>query len=379
MSWIALKMLMGNRGKYFGMIAGIAFASLLIAQQASIFCRLMLQTSGQVRDIGGAEIWVMDPNVRFVDDVKPLSDTDLYRVRGVRGVDWAVKFYKGLARSRLEDGNFQQTILLGLDDATLVGAPPNIILGTLADLRKPNAVIMDLEGYQLLWPGQQPRVGKRFEMNDREAEIVGICRASRTFQTFPVVYTRYSQALQFVPPERKVMSFVLANGQPGSNPQALCRRIEQQTGLRAVTQNEFGWITMWYFMSATGIPINFGITVALGFVVGTAIAAQTFYLFTLENIKQYGALKAMGAGNLSLMGMVMLQAAVVSLIGYGLGVGGAAWFGQMSQTSGSKLAFYMPSVVLVGTGLAVCLISVLASLLSLRRVLALEPAVVFQS
>ncbi|MBM4001779.1 MAG: FtsX-like permease family protein [Planctomycetes bacterium] len=379
MNWIALKMLMGNRGKYFGMIAGIAFASLLIAQQASIFCGLMLQTSGQVRDIGGAEIWVMDPNVRFVDDVKPLSDTDLYRVRGVRGVDWAVKFYKGLARSRLEDGNFQQTILLGLDDATLVGAPPNIILGTLADLRKPNAVIMDLEGYQLLWPGQEPHIGKRFEMNDREAEIVGICRASRTFQTFPVVYTRYSQALQFVPPERKVMSFVLANGQPGTNPQALCRQIEQQTGLRAVTQNEFAWITMWYFMGATGIPVNFGITVALGFVVGTAIAAQTFYLFTLENIKQYGALKAMGAGNLSLMGMVMLQAAVVSLIGYGLGVGAAAWFGQMSQNSGSKLAFYMPSVVLVGTGLAVCLISVLASLLSLRRVLALEPAVVFQS
>jgi putative ABC transport system permease protein len=210
MSWIALKMLTGNRGKYLGIILGIAFASLLIAQQASIFCGLMLQTSGQIRDIQGADIWEMDPNVQFSDDVKPLSENDLYRVRGVKGVSWAVRLYKGLTRSRLEDGNFQQTILIGLDDATLVGAPPRMIKGSIFDLRKPDAVIMDLEGYELLWPGEEPRVGKRFEMNDHVAEIVGICKASRTFQTFPVVYTRYTQALEFVPPERKVLSFILA-------------------------------------------------------------------------------------------------------------------------------------------------------------------------
>ena len=215
MSWIALKMLTGNRGKYLGIILGIAFASLLIAQQASIFCGLMLQTSGQIRDIQGASIWVMDRNVQFSDDIKPLSENDLYRVRGVEGVSWAVRLYKGLTRSRLADGNFQQTILLGLDDATLVGAPPKMILGNLFDLRKPDAVIMDLEGYQLLWPGEEPRIGRRFEMNDHVAEIVGICKASRTFQTFPVVYTRYSQALRFVPPERKVLSFVLAEVKPG--------------------------------------------------------------------------------------------------------------------------------------------------------------------
>ena len=115
MNWIALKMLTGNRGKYLGIILGIAFASLLIAQQASIFCGLMGQTCGQIRDIQGADIWVMDPNVQFIDDIKPLSDNELYRVRGVPGVSWAVRLYKGLARSRLEDGNFQQTIILGLD------------------------------------------------------------------------------------------------------------------------------------------------------------------------------------------------------------------------------------------------------------------------
>jgi putative ABC transport system permease protein len=377
-SWIALKMLTGNRGKYLGIILGIAFASLLIAQQASIFCGLMLQTSGQIRDIQGASIWVMDPNVQFSDDVKPLSENDLYRVRGVSGVSWAVRLYKGLTRSRLEDGNFQQTILLGLDDATLVGAPPQIIKGSILDLRRPDAVIMDLEGYQLLWPGEEPRIGKRFEMNDHVAEIVGICKASRTFQTFPVVYTRYTQALEFVPPERKVLSFILAEGDKSLSVDEVCKRIQGQTGLRAVTGKQFEWITMDYFMRKTGIPFNFGITVALGFIVGTAIAAQTFYLFTIENIKQYGALKAMGAGNWTLMGMILLQALLVSLIGFGLGIGAASWFGKIATAPGSRLAFYMPPEVFIGTGLAVAAISILSSLLSMQRVMVVEPAVVFQ-
>jgi putative ABC transport system permease protein len=378
MSWIALKMLTGNRGKYLGIILGIGFASLLIAQQASIFCGLMLQTSGQIRDIQGADIWVMDPNVQFSDDVKPLSENDLYRVRGVSGVSWAVRLYKGLTRSRLEDGNFQQTILLGLDDATLVGAPPNMIKGDIFDLRKPDAVIMDLEGYELLWPGEEPRIGKRFEMNDHVAEIVGICKASRTFQTFPVVYTRYTQALEFVPPERKVLSFILAQGDPELSVSEVCKRIQEQTGLRAVTGQQFEWITMDYFMKKTGIPFNFGITVALGFIVGTAIAAQTFYLFTIENIKQYGALKAMGAGNWSLMSMILLQAMLVSVIGFGLGIGAATWFGKIATAPGSRLAFYMPPEVLIGTALAVGAISILSSLLSMQRVMVVEPAVVFQ-
>jgi putative ABC transport system permease protein len=307
-----------------------------------------------------------------------MSENDLYRVRGVPGVSWAVRLYKGLTRSRLEDGNFQQTILLGLDDATLVGAPPRMIKGNVFDLRKPDAVIMDLEGYQLLWPGEEPQIGKRFEMNDHVAEIVGICKASRTFQTFPVVYTRYTQALNFVPPERKVLSFILAEPRDGLSVDEVCKRIQDQTGMRAMTGAQFEWVTMDYFMRKTGIPFNFGITVALGFIVGTAIAAQTFYLFTIENIKQYGALKAMGAGNWTLMGMILLQAMLVSLIGFGLGIGAATWFGKIATAPGSRLAFYMAPEVFVGTALAVGVISILSSLLSMQRVMVVEPAVVFQ-
>src|SRR5262249_56331830 len=97
MTWIALKMLLGNRGKYYAIVFGVAFACMLMAQQASIFVGLMRNTTSQIRDTQGADIWVMEPSVQFVDDITPLSDNDLYRVRGVPGVAWAVRFYNGLA------------------------------------------------------------------------------------------------------------------------------------------------------------------------------------------------------------------------------------------------------------------------------------------
>ena len=377
MFWIAWKMLIGNRVKYLGIIFGVVFAALLIAQQASIFCGLMSLTVSQIRDVEGPSIWVMDKNVQFVDDIKPLSDNELFRVKGVPGVDWAVRFYKGIARARLQEGNYEQMILLGLDDATLVGAPEGIFMGSIADLRKPDAVIMDDAGYRRIWPGEPFRLGRVFEMNDHRAVVVALTKASRTFQSFPIVYTRYSQAVTFAPPERKVLSFVLADAAPGVPVEEVCGRIEAQTGLQALTRDQLLWKTVRYYMQKTGIPVNFGITVFLGFIVGTAIAGQTFYLFTVENIRQFGALKAMGTSNWMILLMVLSQALQVGLVGYGVGVGLAALFGWVSRGL-SRLSFFMPWQVLAITAAAVFVIVLLASLLSIRKVLIVDPAIVFR-
>ena len=377
MLWIAWKMLVGNRVKYLGIVFGVVFAALLIAQQAAIFCGLMSFTVSQIIDIKGPGIWVMDRTVQYVDDVKPLADTELFRVKSVPGVAWAVRFYKGIARARLREGTFDQILLLGLDDATLVGAPQTMLLGSVADLRKPDAVIMDDAGYKRIWPGEPFRLGRSFEMNDRRAVVVGITRASRSFTSFPIVYTRYSQAVLFAPPERKVLSFVLADAAAGTTPEEVCRRIEERTGLQAVTRAQFLRKTISYYLRKTGIPLNFGITVLLGFFVGTAIAGQTFYLFTVENIRQYGALKAMGTSNWTILTMVLAQGLQVGVVGYGLGVGLAAVFGWWVRGA-SRLAFFMPWQVPAIAAVAVFVIVLIASLVSVRKVIVVEPAIVFR-
>jgi putative ABC transport system permease protein len=146
MNFIALKMLVGNRAKYVGILMGLTFASLLITQQSGTFVGLMSRTFGFLTDTSLPEIWVMDKEVQFVDDIKPLQDTQLYRVRGVKGVEWAVPLYKGLLRARLDNGRFQTCNVTGLDDATLIGGPPIMVKGTLADLHQNDAVIVDEVG-----------------------------------------------------------------------------------------------------------------------------------------------------------------------------------------------------------------------------------------
>ncbi|MCG3136593.1 MAG: putative ABC transporter permease [Phycisphaerae bacterium] len=378
MIYIALKMLLGNKGKFIGIVVGITFGALLISQQAAIFCGLMIRTYSQIKDIEEPDLWVMDPQVRFIDEFKPLNNNDLYRIRGVPGVEWGVRFYKGLARARTPEGAHQQISILGLDDETLAGAPTGMLLGNIEDLRRPGAVIMDDAGYSQIWPDQPLQVGHIFEMNDQRAILVGICKASRTFQTIPLIYTRYSEALRFSPQERQSLMYVLVKAQPGVNPEELCQRITAVTDLKALTRQQFAWNTMYYYMEKTGIPVNFGITVLIGLIVGTAISGQTFYLFTLDNLRQFALLKAIGTTNIRLVGMIMLQAAMTGFIGYGLGVGPAAFFG-ISVQGAQQLAFYMPWQVLAGTAVAVIIMLLFASVISIRRVLTVEPAIVFQT
>ena len=384
MIFVALKMLTGDRSKYLGILMGLTFASFLITQQMAIFVGLMTRTYGFITDSGLADIWVMDPKVQFVDDIKPLQDTQLLRVRGVQDVQWAVPLYKGILKARLENGMFQACNVIGLDDATLIGGPATMLEGSVADLRRADGIIVDAAGatgkLAKMGPDGKPvplRVGNTVELNDHRAVVVGICQVSRTFQSQPVVYTTYSRATTFAPTERKLLSFIQVKAKPGIAPKALALRIAKATGLAAYTKPEFEDLTIGYFMKYTGIPINFGIAVLLGFLVGTAIAGQTFYNFTLENLKYFAALKAMGASNLKLLRMVIVQALLVGGIGYGLGTGAAAGFGRLIGTN-TELAFRLPWQVLVGTGCAIATISTLAAFLSLYKVVRLEPAVVFK-
>ena len=379
MNWVAVTMLTGDRAKYLGLIFAISFSSFLVVQQASIFAGLMNRTRSQILDVTDADIWVMDPATQYVDEVYALKDSDLGRVRGVPGVRWAVPFFKGQPRAKAADGNFRVGILLGVDDASLAGAPEprRMVLGSIESLRDPDAVLIDVAGYHFFFPGQPLAVGKAFEMNDHRAVVVGIVDASAPFTAFPVFYTRYSQALDFVGRERKLLSFVLVKAAPGVPLDRLLRDIQAATGLKAVTGSRFGWMTILYYMRHTGIPINFGLTVAIAIIVGTVVAGQTFYLFTLENLKQFGALKAMGTTNRRLMGMILLQAAMVGSIGYSLGMGLAAVFFIVARTDATR-GIEMLWQVMAGTGVVVVCIVMIASLLSIRKVLVLEPAMVFR-
>jgi putative ABC transport system permease protein len=216
------------------------------------------------------------------------------------------------------------------------------------------------------------------EINDRRAVIVGICEARAPFQTFPVLFSRLSLAREFVGPRRNHVSFILAGAAPGVDRAALASQITERTGLHSTTTLGFAWQTVKYYMTHTGIPINFGITIIVAIIVGTVVAGQTFYIFTIENLKQFGALKAIGVGNGQLVGMVLMQALTVAVAGIGLGLGVCSAFFEITlQKTATRGLVLLPEVGL-GTAALLLVVVFVASLLSLRKVLTLEPAVVFR-
>jgi putative ABC transport system permease protein len=378
MNFVALRMLTGDPAKYFGLVFAIAFCTFLLENQTSIFANILKRTASQILDVTDAEVWVMDPKTEYWEQTKALKDTDLTRVRGVTGVEWAVRLFKGNPIAKTLDGKFAASFLVGLDDATLAGAPRKMLMGSWQRLREPDSVVVDKAGYILLYPGEPLELGRTLEMNDHRVTIVGISDASAPFVSLPVMHARYSEAINFLGRERKQLSFVVARPTKGTSPEELTRRIQAKTGLRARTTDEFMWDCVRYYLKNTGIPINFGITIGVALIVGTVVAGQTFYLFTLENLKQFGALTAIGVTNGRLMGMILLQAGTAASLGFALGTGMAATFFEITLNVVATRGIVLMWQNVALTGACILFVAIVASVLSIRRVLVLEPAAVFR-
>jgi len=378
MNFVALRMLTGDRAKYFGLVFAIAFCTFLLENQTTIFANIMKRTASQILDVTDAEVWVMDPQTEYWEQTKALKDTDLTRVRGVPGVRWAVRLFKGNPVARTLDGKFAVSFLIGIDDATLAGAPRKMLLGSWSRLREPDSVIIDQAGYILLFPGEPLALDRTLEMNDHRVTIVGISDAAAPFASLPVMHTRYSQAINYLGRERTQLSFIIARPQAGVSAAELTSRIQERTSLRARTTQEFMWDCIRYYLQHTGIPVNFGITIAVALVVGTVVAGQTFYLFTIENLKQFGALKAIGVTNLRLIGMILLQAFTAGTLGFSLGTGMAATFFEIFLHKLATRGIVLMWECVALTAACIFFVVVVASILSIRRVLVLEPAAVFR-
>lgn len=370
---IALRMLTGDRAKYWTLISGLTFVSFLFVQQGSVFCGLMSRTAVPV-EVVGAPIWVTDPTLQSIDESKPLLDTDLTRVRSVPGVKWAVPLYMRQIQVRLGDGRLGPARLYGLDTATLFGRPARMIEGDSAELHVPDSVIVGKAQSERLG---NPKIGDVFEINDRLARVVGIADAPRDFQGNPFIFTTYDRALQYTPRQRKQLNFILAAPQDGLTVEQVIADIKATTGLAAYSEDGLRWLTINYYIANTGIPITIGLSLMQVFIIGMAIAGQTFYSFALENQRYFGALKAMGASGLTLTCMLVIQSLLVGLVGYGIGAGAASLIGWLAQ--GRKIAMFTPYQLLLISGAITVVICLLASLFSVRRVLRLEPAAVFRA
>ncbi|ETZ06846.1 ABC exporter transmembrane subunit, DevC protein [Holospora obtusa F1] len=375
---IALSMLVGDKIKCWGLIFGVTFSALLITQQISIFVGLMSRVSSLILSIPEASVWVMDPRSAYIEEIQPLRDVDLQRVRSVSGVMWAVPFHKSTVSATTQDGQLHQVQVIGIDPLTFLGMNRDIIQGKLEYFCHPLAGILDVNGYQRIWSFSDIKLPKTLTMHHHRLSIQGVCESRPTFFSFPLLYVSYSTIKSMLGNKSYTLSFILVKERVGITPEVLAQRITKETGLQAITQHEFSSKSIQYVLKRTGIPINFAITILLGALVGGAITAQTFYLFFMENLKQFASMKVMGVSNKTLARMALVQAGCVGSIGYGLGVGLTALFLWSQRNAPAFKGFSLHWQVLMISFVMITAMILLSVIVSLKRLFRADPMMVFR-
>lgn len=375
---IALSMLFGERGKYWLLLSGIGASTILMVQGLALGFGIMSYSYGTLDNIR-SPIWVVDPKVVQVNDRQPLRDTDVDRVRSVDGVAWAVPLFIGDASARIvKQGLVRNVKLVGLDNTTLFGAPAHLLSGSLEDLRQPDAVLISEATSIVLGsdPAQPLRIGDIFEMNDHAARVVGICRTKKSSGGGEYVFTPYDRAVQYVPTQRKTVTHILVIPEAGHSASAIARSITARTGLKALTEDQFRTLTAQWWLDTEPAPIVIEIIVVIGFIVGTIVSGQTFYMFVVENTRYLGVLRAMGTQAHTLAAMILLQALFVGMTGYGLGLGLISFLFMMLPKG--LLPLLMLWQVPASVFAAIVTICAFAALLGIWRVVRIESAIVFR-
>lgn len=394
MIYVALRMLLGDRAKYAGLIFGITFTSFLVTFAASYFTGFMTQGFALITENGTADVWVMDPAVNAVDQTTNMPWWALDRVRSVPGVQSAVPLVLGTVQARFSNGRFQSFQVIGVDNASLSGLPA--LRGGVSPmvLRTPDAVAVDSGGTSGKldtplrasdqWPYAHPHLhvptrelapGDELLVNDHRALVVGRSEALPRYPPRPLLYTTLTNATRILLPERRQLTFVLVKAAPSVSPHALATRIEVSTGLRARTSADFKADTVrWILVNSEDVgDIAAMLTMAMS--VGFGVTGIMLYMFTQENLRQYAVLSAMGTTPRVLLAMIFAQAGLCALIGTGFGIGLCGIVGELVEIAGYpfRIMWFTP---LFG-GVMVLIVSIVAAALSARPVLKLQPVVVF--
>lgn len=375
---VALKMLLGNTTKYTLLVSGICVATILMIQGLALFSGMLTFSYSTITNVR-SPLWIFDPTVQQVGDNQPLRDAEIYKVRSVSGVDWAAPLFVGNAQAKLLSGGSTRVVtLIGLDDDTLAGAPTQMIAGDARDLRLPDSVIVEKKFIDrtLKDRGVELKIGDFFEMNEKQALIVGIANVAQGFGGSLSVFTTWSRAKNYIPKQRKMLTHLLVSSKKEMDPQDVIQLIRHETGLNAVTEEEFKKMSIEWMIRNSPVPFIVGIIVLIGLLVGISISGQTFYSFIQDNNRYWGIIKALGASHFTLMKMVCIQAFIVGIVGYGIGSGLITVF--FSALPEGTVPYRLDLKISGAVFFAVMMISFFSTILGLMRVIKIDPAIVFR-
>ncbi|OJU80044.1 MAG: hypothetical protein BGO10_00910 [Chlamydia sp. 32-24] len=374
---LAIKMLIGKRSAFIGVIFGIFLATLLISQQSAIFLGLISRSYRTVTDISAPNLWIIDPATESDDRVRSVPSGYLDVIRSVPGMKWASPINITMVPLVTETNIFEMCQLYGVDDATLIGAPNVMLQGQVEDLRREGGIIVDTYSAHGALAKKMAdgtviplKLGDELEINHHRAVVVGICKITQGFYPQPIIFCSNEEFFHFTSIPRERYSFIVAKTCEGVDIPHIQQMINSRTKLDALTREEFKKKIVDSFLK-TGILINFGLSVALGVIIGFSIAGQIFYSMTVANLTYYALIKAVGGTRKMILQMITLQAVLVGIIGFCLGTAATILWGFAIEDT--TLAFMFPWQLLLFCAFIIFTICLSTAILSVRKVINADP------
>lgn len=370
---IAWRNLAHDRARFVVTMVGIVFAVILIALETGLFLGFS-DTITQVVLRQRADVWVMARGTKNFEIANPIRERDLYRARALTGVEGAERLVVQFANWQKPQGGGENIMVVGFNPNDGLAGPWNVVAGDLADLRLPDTVMVDELFKDKLGV---KAIGDVAEINGHRARVVGFTREIRSFTTSPLVFASFKNGQHLASYSEDTITYVLLKTAPGIDPREVAARITAtMPELEAASTQDFANRTKNYWMYTTGAGSSVILGALLAAVVGVVIVAQVLYATTMDHLWEFGTLRAMGAPSSFIVRIILAQAAISACIGYGIGIVISLLLMEGSRT-GAALILIPPGVAallfLVALGMCTA-----ASLVSIRKVLRLDPVMVFQ-
>jgi putative ABC transport system permease protein len=355
-------------------ITGITFAVVLMVVELGLFIGFSMTTTGLI-DHSGADLWVASRHIPYIEQGVPFSERKLYQVRATPGVASAEKYIVRFGNWKRIDGGHESVQMVGFNLDNPMGGPWNVVAGNLADLRNPDAVMIDEIYLKKLGV---THIGETFEINDHRVRIVGFTRGIRSFTTSPYVFTSFKNAQNIANLRERDTVFILVKALPGTNIDQLSELLSLRLhDVDILKTNTFSGKTRSYWMFTTGAGIAVLLAAILGLVVGIVVVTQTIYATTMDHIREYGTLKAIGAPNSYIYHVILEQAGIAAVIGYGMGMFVSIFVVHGGQSGGAAIVLSWPMAVIIF--FLTTIMCGIAAIVSIHKVISLDPAMVFKN
>jgi putative ABC transport system permease protein len=372
---LAYKTLLHDKLRFFITVAGVAFAVTLILVQIGLFAGILDNATVTIEHLD-ADLWVTSKNTPNLDFVHDFPESSVSRVRNNREVERADNLILAFMNVSLPSGAQETAVVYALENFRRWGFPWNVIEGDVDDLKRGPYVFFDDSATKRFGAFA---VGDYREVQGRRLKIIGRTRDAKSFTTTPLAFMDYDRAQSLSPDLlRGNTSYILVKLKPGADAALVKADLQRELPFNDVYLKK-DWMARSrdYWIKNTGIGFNMFLTVFLGCLVGVVVVAQTLYTSTMEHIKEFGTVKAIGGSNADIYGILARQAGVSALVGFALGLVPSLALRPLIAKADLKLILTPGLIVTVFVGtLLLCL---LASMISFRKVASIDPSLVFRT